>query len=62
MNFCDLTGPLAIVMGDEGEGIHEKTLERCDNHARIPMSGKTGSLNVAVSSGMVLYEVIRQRG
>jgi len=62
MNFTDLTGPLAIVMGDEGEGIHEKTLERCDNHARIPMSGKTGSLNVAVSTGMVLYEVTRQRG
>ncbi|MBD79888.1 MAG: 23S rRNA (guanosine(2251)-2'-O)-methyltransferase RlmB [Crocinitomicaceae bacterium] len=58
----DLTGPIAIIMGDEGSGIDDKTLGRCNDHIKIPMSGKTGSLNVAVSTGMVLYEVVRQKG
>lgn len=54
-------GPTAIILGDEGEGISERTLERCDDHVTIPMGGKTASLNVAVASGVVLYEVSRQR-
>jgi 23S rRNA (guanosine2251-2'-O)-methyltransferase len=56
----DLTGPVAIIMGDEGEGIHEKTLERCHEQVKIPMEGKTASLNVSVASGMILSEVMRQ--
>lgn len=56
----DLTGPIAIIMGDEGEGIHEKTLERADKHIKIPMQGKVQSLNVAVATGMILSEIERQ--
>ncbi len=58
---ADLTGPLALIMGDEGIGIHEKTLERVDQHIGIPMTGKTSSLNVSVATGMVLSECTRQR-
>lgn len=58
---ADLSGPLALVMGAEGEGIHEKTLEKLDEHVLIPMAGKTGSLNVAVATGMILYELVRQK-
>ena len=57
----DLQGPLALVMGSEESGIHAKTMERCDVHVKIPLSGKTASLNVAVATGMMLYEVSRQR-
>lgn len=59
---CNLTGPIAIIMGDEGEGIHEKTLERCSDHIKIDMPGSTQSLNVSVATGMVLYEMNRQAG
>ncbi len=57
----DLTGPIAIIMGDEGEGVHEKTLEKADAIAKIPMQGKVASLNVAVATGMILSEVERQQ-
>jgi 23S rRNA (guanosine2251-2'-O)-methyltransferase len=59
---ADLTGPIAVIMGDEGEGIHEKTLERSHLHVKIPLSGQTASLNVSVATGMVLSEVCRQAG
>jgi|TARA_B110000879_G_scaffold114409_1_gene152477 23S rRNA (guanosine2251-2'-O)-methyltransferase len=57
----DLTGPIAIIMGDEGEGVHPKTLEKVNHVAKIPMGGKMASLNVAVAAGMILSEVERQQ-
>ncbi|CAN5362124.1 23S rRNA (guanosine(2251)-2'-O)-methyltransferase RlmB [soil metagenome] len=58
---CDLKGPLAMVMGAEGEGMRRLTREHCDELVRIPMLGSVESLNVAVASGIVLYEAVRQR-
>ncbi|CAN5160975.1 23S rRNA (guanosine(2251)-2'-O)-methyltransferase RlmB [soil metagenome] len=57
----DLKGPLAMVMGAEGEGMRRLTREHCDELVRIPMLGSVESLNVAVASGIVLYEAVRQR-
>ena len=59
---ADLTGPLAIVMGAEGEGMRRLTREHCDELVRIPMQGAVESLNVSVASGVCLYEALRQRG
>lgn len=59
---ADLTGPLAVVMGSEGEGLHRLVSENCDLLVRIPMFGKVGSLNVSVAAGVILYEILRQRG
>ena len=58
---ADLTGPLAIVMGAEGEGMRRLTREHCDELVRIPMQGAVESLNVSVASGVCLYEALRQR-
>ena len=57
----DLTGPLALVMGSEGEGLHRLVRETCDILVRIPMFGKVSSLNVAVAAAVVIYEALRQR-
>lgn len=57
----DLTGPLALVMGSEGEGMRRLTRESCDFLVRIPMAGVIESLNVSVSAGVCLFEAIRQR-
>lgn len=56
-----LSGALAVVMGGEGEGLRRLTRESCDFLVRLPMSGAVESLNVSVATGMVLYEVLRQR-
>lgn len=56
-----LSGPLAILMGSEGKGIHPSLLKMCDLHIRLPMEGPIGSLNVSVACGVVLYETLRQR-
>lgn len=56
-----LAGALAVVMGGEGEGLRRLTRESCDFLVRLPMSGAVESLNVSVATGMVLYEVLRQR-
>ncbi len=56
-----LTGPLACVMGAEGEGLRRLTQENCDALVKIPMFGSVTSLNVSVASGVVLYEAARQR-
>ncbi|MCS6766758.1 MAG: 23S rRNA (guanosine(2251)-2'-O)-methyltransferase RlmB [Candidatus Protistobacter heckmanni] len=56
-----LTGPLALVMGAEGEGMRRLTRETCDALVKIPMAGSVGSLNVSVASGVCLYEAVRQR-
>jgi 23S rRNA (guanosine2251-2'-O)-methyltransferase len=57
----DLTGPIGIVMGAEGEGMRRLTRETCDELVRIPMKGVVESLNVSVASGVCLYEALRQR-
>lgn len=57
----DLTGPLAIVIGNEGKGIGEKVKENCDFLVKIPMKGKVQSLNASVSTGIVVYEAVKQR-
>ncbi len=53
--------PAAIVLGNEGKGMHRLTAENCDFLVKIPMMGKIESLNVSVSAGILLYEVLRQR-
>ena len=57
-----LNGPLAIVMGAEGEGMRRLTRDTCDQLVRLPMAGRVESLNVSVATGICLYEAIRQRG
>ncbi len=58
---CDLTGPAAIVIGSEGEGIRPLTRKLCDKIVSIPMFGQVNSLNASVACGVVLYEAVRQR-
>lgn len=57
----DLTGPLAVVMGNEGQGLRRLTREHCDYLLHIPMSGRMESLNVSVATGICLFEATRQR-
>jgi 23S rRNA (guanosine2251-2'-O)-methyltransferase len=58
---CNLKGPLGIVMGAEGTGMRRLTREHCDSLAYIPMAGSVDSLNVAVATGVTLFEARRQR-
>ena len=57
----DLTGPLGIVIGNEGKGISDKVKKNCDFNVKIPMKGKVTSLNAAVSTGIIVYEAVKQR-
>ncbi|MFA6431695.1 MAG: 23S rRNA (guanosine(2251)-2'-O)-methyltransferase RlmB [Candidatus Margulisiibacteriota bacterium] len=61
-NEADYRGGTAIVVGSEGFGLSHLVKERCDELVRIPMKGKINSLNASVATGVVLYEVLRQRG
>ncbi len=56
-----LTGPIAVVMGSEALGLDEAWLETADLQVRIPMYGVVDSLNLSVSTALILYEVVRQR-
>jgi 23S rRNA (guanosine2251-2'-O)-methyltransferase len=58
----DLKGSGGIVLGSEGEGLHELTCKRCDFLVSIPTSGPVRSLNVSVAAGVMLFEAVRQRG
>ena len=57
----DLTGPTAIVIGNEGEGMSRLVRERCDVLVSIPMKGQISSLNASASAAVILYEALRQR-
>jgi 23S rRNA (guanosine2251-2'-O)-methyltransferase len=58
---ADLSGPLALVVGSEGQGLRRLVRERCDFLVRVPMEGHVSSLNAAVAGSVVLYEAWRQR-
>lgn len=58
---ADLTGPLGIVIGSEGEGMSRIVREHCDFLVKLPMLGKTESLNASVAAGVLMYEAVRQR-
>lgn len=61
MYNVDLTGPIGLVIGSEGEGVSRLVKEKCDYIAKIPMFGKVDSLNASVAAGIIAYEVVRQR-
>ena len=58
---ANMTGPIAIVIGGEGKGLRELVTKNCDFTVKIPMTDNISSLNASVSSGILIYEVIRQR-
>lgn len=58
---CDMTGPLAIIMGSESTGISKSALGLSDEIVRIPQQGEIGSLNVSVAAAVVAFEAVRQR-
>ncbi|MEN8194064.1 MAG: 23S rRNA (guanosine(2251)-2'-O)-methyltransferase RlmB [Bacteroidota bacterium] len=57
----DYNGPIAIVVGNEEKGIRKRVADYCDFLVKIPMMGKVQSLNVSVATGVLLFEVLRQR-
>lgn len=57
----DLSGPIAIIMGSEEDGISPELLRMADTNIKIPLLGAVGSLNVSVATGVMLYEAVRQR-
>ena len=58
---ADLSGPIALVIGSEGDGIARLTLEKCDRTISLPMKGRIESLNASVAAGILMYEVVRAR-
>ncbi len=60
-NKTNLTGPIALVIGNEGKGISQMIKENCDELIKIPMKGKISSLNASNACAIVCYEVLRQR-
>lgn len=59
--MCDYSGPVALVMGSEDTGISPEIMKLCDTRVVIPEFGEINSLNVSVASGIMIYEVVRQR-
>lgn len=57
----NLTGPIGLVVGSEGEGVSKLVRENCDMTAAIPMRGDIDSLNASVAAGILAYEIVRQR-
>ena len=57
----DMTGPIALVLGGEGEGLRPGVLGECDDRIRIPMQGRVQSLNVSAAAAVTLFEAVRQR-
>ena len=62
MYNLNLTGPIGLVIGNEGEGVSRLVREKCDFIASIPMKGDIDSLNASVAAGVLAYEIVRQRG
>lgn len=62
MYKLNLTGPIGLVIGNEGEGVSRLVREKCDFVASIPMKGNIDSLNASVAAGVLAYEIVRQRG
>ena len=61
MYRLNLTGPIGLVIGNEGEGVGRLVKENCDFVAGIPMKGQINSLNASVAAGVLAYEIVRQR-
>ena len=61
MYQLNLTGPIGLVIGNEGEGVSRLVREACDFTASIPMKGDIDSLNASVAAGVLAYEIVRQR-
>lgn len=61
MYRLNLTGPIGLVIGNEGEGVSRLVREKCDYIASIPMQGDIDSLNASVAAGVLAYEIVRQR-
>lgn len=61
MYKCNLTGPIGLVVGNEGSGVSELVKKNCDFTASIPMKGDIDSLNASVAAGILMYEIVRQR-
>lgn len=61
MYDLDLTGPMGLVIGNEGEGVSRLVRKACDFTASIPMKGDIDSLNASVAAGVLAYEIVRQR-
>ena len=57
----NLTGPIGLVIGNEGDGVSRLVKESCDFVASIPMKGDIDSLNASVATGVLAYEIVRQR-
>lgn len=61
MYRLNLTGPIGLVIGNEGEGVGRLVREKCDFAASVPMKGDIDSLNASVAAGVLAYEIVRQR-
>ena len=61
MYRLNLTGPIGLVIGNEGDGVSRLVQEKCDFTASIPMRGNIDSLNASVAAGVLAYEIVRQR-
>lgn len=62
MYDLNMTGPIGLVIGSEGDGVSRLVRENCDMIASIPMKGDIDSLNASVAAGILAYEIVRQRG